>query len=75
LIVAGAEITRHLYGAILQSEKVYLILFSFVLDLTGNQDSDQRSTACANLKSILGYMAPYFPFKLNGSREIKVTTL
>ncbi|KAJ7361638.1 hypothetical protein DFH08DRAFT_844743 [Mycena albidolilacea] len=55
LIVAGAEITRHLYGAILQSEK----------------DSDQRSTACANLKSILGYMAPYFPFKLNGSREIK----
>ncbi|KAJ7837515.1 hypothetical protein B0H14DRAFT_2790969 [Mycena olivaceomarginata] len=55
LIVAGAEITRHLYGAILQSEK----------------DSDQRSTACANLKSILGYMAPYFPFRLNGSREIK----
>ncbi|KAF8216124.1 hypothetical protein K438DRAFT_1800104 [Mycena galopus ATCC 62051] len=57
LIVAGAEITRHLYGAILQSG--------------GNQDADQRSTACADLKSILGYMAPYFPFKLNGSREIK----
>ncbi|KAJ6519922.1 hypothetical protein C8R45DRAFT_853222 [Mycena sanguinolenta] len=55
LIVSGAEITRHLYGAILQSEK----------------DADQRFTACADLKSILGYMAPYFPFKLNGSREIK----
>ncbi|KAJ7254014.1 hypothetical protein B0H12DRAFT_1050739 [Mycena haematopus] len=56
LIVAGAEITRHLYNAILQSEKA----------------ANQRSTACADLKSILGYMAPYFPFKLNGSREIKV---
>ncbi|KAF7347752.1 Testis-expressed sequence 10 protein [Mycena venus] len=55
LIVAGAEITRHLYGAILRSE----------------QDSDRRSTACADLKSILGYMAPYFPFKLSGAREIK----
>ncbi|KAJ7925880.1 hypothetical protein B0H13DRAFT_1973741 [Mycena leptocephala] len=52
LIVVIAEITRHLYGAILQSEK-------------------DRSTACTDLKSILGYMAPYFPFKLNGSREIK----
>ncbi|KAJ7619125.1 hypothetical protein DFH06DRAFT_1235406 [Mycena polygramma] len=55
LIVAVAEITRHLYGAVLQSEK----------------DSERRSTACADLKSILGYMFPYFPFRLNGSREIK----
>ncbi|KAF7339386.1 Testis-expressed sequence 10 protein [Mycena sanguinolenta] len=55
LIVAGAEITSHLYSAILRSEK----------------DADQRSTTCADLKSILNYMAPYFPFKLNGSREIK----
>ncbi|KAJ6503434.1 hypothetical protein C8R47DRAFT_1250354 [Mycena vitilis] len=55
LIVAVAEITRHLYGAVLQSEK----------------DSERRFTACADLKSILGYMFPYFPFRLNGSREIK----
>ncbi|KAJ6575217.1 hypothetical protein B0H19DRAFT_1127709 [Mycena capillaripes] len=54
-IVAVAEITRHLYGAILQSEK----------------DPEHRATTCADLKSILGYMFPYFPFKLNGSREIK----
>ncbi|KAJ7169975.1 hypothetical protein C8R46DRAFT_219616 [Mycena filopes] len=55
LIVAVAEITRHLYGAILQHEK----------------DSERLIAASADLRSILGYMAPYFPFKLNGSREIK----
>ncbi|KAJ7706080.1 hypothetical protein B0H17DRAFT_973090 [Mycena rosella] len=57
LILAVAEITRHLYGAVLQS--------------TAEKDSERRATACTDLKSILGYMAPYFPFKLNGSREIK----
>ncbi|KAJ7038093.1 hypothetical protein C8F04DRAFT_1326018 [Mycena alexandri] len=55
LIVAVAQITRHLYGAILQHEK----------------DSERRAAASADLKSILGYMSPYFPFRLNGSREIK----
>ncbi|KAJ6604747.1 hypothetical protein DFH09DRAFT_1123715 [Mycena vulgaris] len=57
LIVAVAEITRHLYGAILQS--------------TSDKDSERRAGACTDLKSILGYMAPYFPFKLSGNREIK----
>ncbi|KAJ7110117.1 hypothetical protein C8R44DRAFT_634671 [Mycena epipterygia] len=57
LIVAVAEITRHLYGAILQS--------------TFEKDSERPVGACVDLKSILGYMAPYFPFKLSGAREIK----
>ncbi|KAJ7783892.1 hypothetical protein DFH07DRAFT_874241 [Mycena maculata] len=57
LIVAVAEITRHLYGAILQS--------------TSEKDSERRTRACVDLRSILGYMAPYFPFKLSGAREIK----
>ncbi|KAJ7487700.1 hypothetical protein B0H11DRAFT_2157103 [Mycena galericulata] len=56
-IVAVAEITRHLYGSILQS--------------VSEQDSERRARACADLKSILGYMTPYFPFKLSGPREIK----
>ncbi|KAJ7786421.1 hypothetical protein B0H16DRAFT_1446174 [Mycena metata] len=38
---------------------------SFVRDL------ERRIAASTDLKSILGYMSPYFPFKLNGSREIK----
>ncbi|KAJ7103428.1 hypothetical protein B0H15DRAFT_812209 [Mycena belliarum] len=57
LILAVAEITRHLYGAILQS--------------TSDRDSERRSASCADIKSILGYMSPYFPFQLNGAREIK----
>ncbi|KAJ7293677.1 hypothetical protein C8J57DRAFT_34512 [Mycena rebaudengoi] len=56
LIVAVAEITRHLYGAILQS---------------ASEVSTQRAEASADLRSILGYMAPYFPFKINGARDIK----
>ncbi|KAJ7181761.1 hypothetical protein C8R43DRAFT_970362 [Mycena crocata] len=57
-IVVVSEITRHLYGVILQS--------------TSEKDSELRVGACADLKSILGYMAPYFPFRLSGAREIKV---
>ncbi|KAJ7630987.1 hypothetical protein FB45DRAFT_917132 [Roridomyces roridus] len=56
-IVAVAEITRHLYGSILQSNL--------------EKDTERRATSYADLKSILGYMSPYFPFKLIGTREIK----
>ncbi|KAK7064145.1 testis-expressed sequence 10 protein [Favolaschia claudopus] len=59
LIVAGAEIASHLYGSILRSEK----------------DSPSWSAAYVDLKSMLGYMAPYFPFRLVGSRELKVEQL
>ncbi|KAJ7492529.1 hypothetical protein FB451DRAFT_1218647 [Mycena latifolia] len=61
LIVAVAEIIRHMYGAILQS--------------TSETESERRAGACADLKSILGYMSPYFPFKLSGLREIKTEQL
>ncbi|KAJ6610092.1 hypothetical protein B0H10DRAFT_2166190 [Mycena sp. CBHHK59/15] len=58
LIVAIAEITRHLYGVILQSTSEAVLA--------------RRATASVDLKSILGYMAVYFPFKLSGTRDIKV---
>jgi pre-rRNA-processing protein IPI1 len=74
LIVAVAEIARHLYGAILQStsDTVCRSLLGNCCLIDMSKDSERRAGACADLKSILGYMAPYFPFKLNGSREIKV---
>ncbi|KAF7320428.1 Ipi1-N domain-containing protein [Mycena kentingensis (nom. inval.)] len=54
LVLAVAEITRHLYNAILRSS-----------------DSGRNLRALDDLKSILGYMTPYFPFRLNGTRDIK----
>ncbi|KAJ7209662.1 hypothetical protein GGX14DRAFT_452486 [Mycena pura] len=59
LIVAVAEITVHLYGAILQNS-------------SKTRDSERHTRASEDLKSILGYMSPYFPFRLEGSRNIQV---
>ncbi|KAI0931972.1 hypothetical protein AcV5_004663 [Taiwanofungus camphoratus] len=61
MISVIGEICRSLYGAILQEP---------------SESGNARYTAMEDLKSILGYFAPYFPFEPGGSsmakRDIKV---
>lgn len=56
LIMAVAQISRTLYGTLLQAPVSVVHL----------------DTAHENLGTILGYMTPYFPFRPNGSCDVKI---
>ncbi|KAF7307005.1 Ipi1-N domain-containing protein [Mycena indigotica] len=56
LILSVVEIARHLYGPLLRSSSATL--------------TERNARASEDLKSVLGYMSPYFPFTTD-SRDIQ----
>lgn len=72
-ITAVAQISRTLYGSLLQAPGPVSLSLSFVLYiLTNPQSTSCLDVARENLGTVLGYMTPYFPFGTNASRDVKV---
>ncbi|TRM66181.1 hypothetical protein BD626DRAFT_628138 [Schizophyllum amplum] len=57
LVVTVAEIARTLYGAIFQNQSA---------------STSRHESAADELRTILGYMSPYFPFTPSSSKDIKL---
>ncbi|KAG6884745.1 hypothetical protein C0993_008535 [Termitomyces sp. T159_Od127] len=56
LVLAVGQISRTLYGVVLQA----------------SASSKVKSVASDDLNTLLGYMTPYFPFNLSGTKDHKV---
>lgn len=56
LVMAVASIAQTLYGSLLRD----------------SSHRDNYEEATDNLRALLGYMTPYFPFTANGTRDVKV---